>query len=230
MICNASEIIDWHYSILLESLIMSHTDHSHHPHEHKHEHKREAWDFKKVQDYVERFDAPDRDDWQKPNEVFDALGLQDGGKLADFGAGTGYFSVRAAKRIGSGIVYAVDAEPEMLKYLTNRAKQAGLKNIIPCLIEPDAFSLPEQVDAILIVNTYHHIDERIDYLSNIRKWLRPGGKIAVLEGMAGSPIEPPAQFLMTAEQVAKEFAEAGFKMVSESYLPYQSMQIFAPSE
>lgn len=206
---------------------MPHTDNHEHHHEHKHDHKREPWDFKKVQDYVDRFDAPERDEWQKPELVFDALGLKDGSKLADFGAGTGYFTVRAAKRVGSGIVYAVDSEPEMLKYLTNRAEQAGLKNIVPCLIEPDALTLPEPVDAILIVNTYHHIDDRIEYLSKVKQWLRPGGKIAVLEGKAGSPIEPPAQFLMSADQVAHEFKQAGFEMLIDKDLPYQSMQVFA---
>lgn len=207
---------------------MSNTHHHHHEHshEHKHEHKREPWDFQKVQDYVERFDAPDRDEWQKPEVVFDALALKDGDRLADFGAGTGYFTVRAAKRVGTGTVYAVDSEPEMLKYLTNRATNAGLDNITACLIEPDSLTLPEPVDAILIVNTYHHIDDRIEYLSKVRDWLRPGGRIAVLEGKAGSPIEPPAQFLMTAQEVAREFAEAGFEIVLDSSLPYQSLQIF----
>lgn len=206
---------------------MSNSNNHKHEHGHKHEHKREPWDFQKVQDYVDRFDAPDRDEWQKPEEVFEALGLKDGDRLADFGAGTGYFTVRAAKRIGSGIVYAVDSEPEMLKYLTNRAKQAGHENIAPCLIEPDAFTLPEPVDAILIVNTYHHIDDRIDYLSKVREWLKPGGKVAVLEGKVGSPIEPPTQFLMTSQQVATEFDQAGFEMVLDSSLPYQSFQIFS---
>jgi len=207
---------------------MSNTHHEPgHKHEHKHEHKREPWDFQKVQDYVERFDAPDRDEWQQPEVVFDALALKDGDKLADFGAGTGYFTVRAAKRVGTGIVYAVDSEPEMLKYLTNRATNAGLDNITACLIEPDSLTLPEPVDAILMVNTYHHIDDRIEYLSKVRDWLRPGGRIAVLEGKTGSPIEPPAQFLMTAKEVAREFAEAGFEMVLDSSLPYQSLQIFA---
>lgn len=206
---------------------MSNTHHHHeHSHEHKHEHKREPWDFQKVQDYVERFDAPDRDEWQKPEVVFDALALKDGDRLADFGAGTGYFTVRAAKRVGTGTVYAVDSEPEMLKYLTNRATNAGLDNITACLIEPDSLTLPEPVDAILIVNTYHHIDNRIEYLSKVQDWLKPGGRIAVLEGKAGSPIEPPAQFLMTAQEVAREFAEAGFEMVLDSSLPYQSFQIF----
>lgn len=210
---------------------MSNTHHHHHhhhehSHEHKHEHKREPWDFQKVQDYVERFDAPDRDEWQKPEVVFDALALKDGDRLADFGAGTGYFTVRAAKRVGTGTVYAVDSEPEMLKYLTNRATNAGLDNITACLIEPDSLTLPEPVDAILIVNTYHHIDDRIEYLSKVRDWLRPGGRIAVLEGKTGSPIEPPAQFLMTAQEVAREFAEAGFEIVLDSSLPYQSLQIF----
>ena len=176
-----------------------------------------------------RFDAPDRDEWQKPEEVFNLIGLKKGDKIVDFGAGTGYFSVRASERVGKGIVYAIDSEPEMLNYLAKRTRKAELANVEIILIDHDEFELPEPVDVVLLVNVYHHINDRVSKFSRISHWLRDGGKIVVIEARAGTPIEPPAHFLMTEEQVSSEFAEACYKLASDSkILPYQSLQIFAP--
>ncbi len=196
-------------------------------HHHHHDHKHEEHSFKNVEDYVARFDAPDRDEWQKPDEVFDVIGLKQGDKIVDFGAGTGYFSVRASERVGKGIVYAIDSEPEMLNYLAKRTSKAELTNVEIILVEHDEIELPEPVDVILLVNVYHHINDRVSKFNRVKQWLRDGGKIVVIEARAGTPIEPPAHFLMTEEQVASEFAEAGYKLISDSkILPYQSLQIF----
>src|SRR3954454_12556157 len=109
------------------------------------------------------FDDPERDAWQKPHEVIRALGLAPDAVVADLGAGTGYFSARLANMLRSGRVYAVDLEPEMVKYLAERAKREGLKNMIAVAGSATDARIPEKVDLVLLVDVYHHIGGRAAY-------------------------------------------------------------------
>lgn len=183
--------------------------------------------FEDVEAYVAKFDSPERDEWQKPEEVLDFINLKNSDILADIGAGTGYFSVRAAKRLNPGKVLAVDSEPNMLEYLRKRAFNLGIKNIETVLSVHHQVNLPQMANVILLVGTFHHIEERNTYFAELRKSLAPEGKLIIIENKAGTPIEPPAEMVVTPEQVVEELKSAGFNLIAESTtLPYQSMQKF----
>ena len=130
------------------------------PHTHDH-------GFSGAEHWAKVFDDPARDAWQKPHEVIQALQLAPNAAVADIGAGTGYFAVRLAHMTPKGRVYAVDIEPDMVKYLGERAQKSGLKNLTPVLGAPDDPKLPAKVDLVLMVDVYHHIGKRDEPASMI---------------------------------------------------------------
>lgn len=198
-----------------------------HYHDHGNEAKRA---FRNVEEFAAKFDDPSRDEWQKPDEIFEFIALKPGDKFADIGAGTGYFSIRAAKRLKTGLVYAIDSEPEMLKYIEKRAAAAGLSNIRPYRIDAKRNTLPEPVNVIMLVNTYHHIDDRKTYFTELKRWLAQDGKLVIIEGTPGTPMEPPEQLQVPLDQIVSELATAGYELAAESNaLPYQSLQLFKPT-
>ena len=135
---------------------------------------------------AKQFDDPARDAWQMPEKVIAALHLKPGQNVADIGAGTGYFSVRLARSEAAPKVYAVDIEPGMVTYLRDRAAKESLQNIIAVQASEDDARLPEPVDAILIVDTYHHIGNREVYFRKLAKSLKPGGRLAIIDFKADS--------------------------------------------
>ena len=124
-----------------------------------------------------------RDDWQQPEKVIAALHLQPGNLVADLGSGGGYFTFRLAKTVApTGKVYAVDTDQDMVALVAERAKKEAPSLIEVILAKPDDPVLPAAgVDMIFTSNTYHHLDNRVTYFSNLRKYLRPGGKIVIIE-------------------------------------------------
>ena len=134
--------------------------------------------FDDAEKWAKVFDDPARDEWQKPDEVVDALGLKPDSIVADLGAGTGYFAVRIAKRVPQGKVYAADVEPDMVRYLGERAAREHLSNIVPVQGSADAANLPGPADLILVVDTYHHIGGRTQYFAKLQASLRPGGRLS----------------------------------------------------
>ncbi|MBL9113240.1 MAG: methyltransferase domain-containing protein, partial [Myxococcales bacterium] len=136
--------------------------HGHGPgHGHGHHGQGMQHRFDGAEGWAKVFDAEDRDAWQKPDEVLSAMGLDKGGKgtelVADVGAGTGYFSVKIAKRVPSGKVFAVDVEGDMVRYLKERATREGLTNLVAVQSTADDPKIPEPVDVVLVVDTLHHI-------------------------------------------------------------------------
>ena len=103
------------------------------------------------------------------------------------GAGTGYFSVKIAKRVPEGKVFAADVEPDMVRYLGQRAGREHVSNLVPVQARGDAANLPEPVDLVLVVDTYHHIGRRIAYFSKLKSSLRPGARLAIIDFKADSP-------------------------------------------
>lgn len=193
------------------------------PHTHQHS-------FRDAEKWSHIFDDPQRDAWQKPHEVIQALALKPGALVADLGAGTGYFSARLANMLPGGRVYAVDIEPDMVRYLEARAKREGLRNIVPVKGEADDPRLPAQVDLILLVDVYHHIGERSAYFSRLRGALRPGGRIAIVDFKLDSPVGPPPAGRIAPETVKAEMKAAGYRVAGEhSFLPYQYFLVFAPA-
>ncbi|MGH7787612.1 MAG: class I SAM-dependent methyltransferase [Candidatus Binatia bacterium] len=176
------------------------------------------------------FDDPKRDVWQKPRELVDALGLKPGQTVADLGAGTGYFSPYLSEAVGpNGTVLAVEVEPTLVAHLRTRAEREKLGNLIPVLASLDNPRLPAAgVDVLLIADTYHHLDHRTAYLPQLRRALRPGGRVVVVDWKAGVlPQGPPPDHKLSRDQVVAEMQAAGFRLVGEpALLPYHYVLIF----
>ncbi len=186
--------------------------------------------FDDAEQWAKEFDDPTRDQWQMPDKVLAALGLKRGQTVADLGAGTGYFSVRLARSAAAPKVYAVDIEPSMVDYLRKRAATEGLKNVTGVQASAESANLPEQVDLILIVDTYHHIGDREVYLRNLAASLKPQGRLAIIDWRRGGPMGPPEEFRFTPDELRQELAKAGFKQVAQhAFLPNQLFLIFGRS-
>ena len=110
--------------------------------------------------WAQRFESPERDAWQRPDLVVSSLSLAPDARVADVGAGTGYFSVRLARAVPQGRVWAVDVEPTMVRWVLDRARRDQIANLTAVLASPDDALLPEPVDLVLVVDTYHHISAR----------------------------------------------------------------------
>lgn len=193
------------------------------PHGHQHS-------FDNAEKWAEVFDDPKRDAWQKPHEVIQALALKPDAVVADLGAGTGYFAVRLASMLPDGTVYAVDLEPDMVRYLGERAQREGLANVKPVAGDPDDARLPQPVDLILLVDVYHHIDERERYFRRLAASLKPGGRLAVIDFRLDAPLGPPKRARMAPERVKAELVKAGYVLEAEHrFLPYQYFLVFHPT-
>ena len=188
--------------------------------------------FDDVAKWVGVFDDPGRDAWQKPDAVLRALDVKPGMSVADLGAGTGYFSVHLANAVGKkGRVLAIDVEPKLVDYMRERAAKANLPQVVPRLAPTDDPKLPKGgVDLVLIVDTWHHIDDRLHYLPKLAAGLKPGGRVAVVDFKKGDfPVGPPDAHKLTADEVAAEFHQAGWRDAMRwDELPYQYVLVFTP--
>lgn len=192
------------------------------PHTHQHS-------FGDAEKWAHVFDDPERDAWQKPHEVIKALALGPEAAVADLGAGTGYFAARLANMLPKGTVYAADVEPEMVKYLGERAKREGLKNLKPVQSSPGEANLPEKTDLILLVDVYHHIEGRERYFRRLAGSLKPGGRLAVIDFRLDSPEGPPKSARIAPGRVKAEMAKAGYALQAEhGFLPRQYFLVFSP--
>jgi predicted methyltransferase len=129
------------------------------------------------------FESPGRDARLQINRVMDILGIASGKTVADIGAGSGWFTVRAAKRVGpTGVVYAADINPEATRYIADRARKERLGNVKTILSKPDDPLLPASaVDAVLLLKTYHEVAHPVVLLQNLRAGLRPGAKVGIID-------------------------------------------------
>lgn len=189
--------------------------------------------FDDVAHWARVFDDPARDEWQRPAAVVEALGLRPGGAVADLGAGTGYFMEHLARGVGpSGTVYAVETEPKLLVHLRDRAARAGLDHVVPVLASPDRPRLPAgSLDVLFVVDTYHHVDDRIDYFRAAARLLRPGGRVVVVDWRKRDlPVGPPRSHKLAPEQVEDEMRRAGYRLAAApDLLPYQYVLVFEPA-
>jgi ubiquinone/menaquinone biosynthesis C-methylase UbiE len=176
---------------------------------------------------AKKFDDPARDAWQMPERVIETLALQPGQIVADIGAGTGYFTIRLARSPQKPTVYALDIEPSMIDYITNRASAEGLKNVTAVLTPEERAKLPEPVDLVLIVNTYHHLGKRVAYFRDVRQSMKKGARLAIVDYRPGMDKNIPTEFQFTPEQIAAELSQAGFRLVAQpDFLPRQQFLIF----
>jgi ubiquinone/menaquinone biosynthesis C-methylase UbiE len=178
------------------------------------------------------FDDPARDDWQQPKRVVTALGLKRGMTVADLGAGTGHFSRHLAEVVGErGTVLAIDTEPNMVTHLRKRAEEEKTPNVIPVLASADNPRLPPGgVDVVMLVDTYHHIDNRVPYFRKLRQALKRGGRVAIIEWQYRElPVGPPLDHKLPRDRIIREMGAAGYALVSEpAFLSYQDYLIFEP--
>lgn len=192
-------------------------------------HSRQHMDrrFTDPEALAKNFDNPEREAWQMPDRVIADLGLKAGERVADIGAGTGYFSVRLAKLAAKPTVYAVDIEETMVDYLGKRAQEESLSNIKPVLGKPERAMLPDTVDTVLVVNTYHHIADRKAYFRDLAGSIRQGGKLAIVDWNANSSSGPPAEHRFTVAEIRAELEAVGYRFVQQhNYLPRQNYLIF----
>jgi len=187
--------------------------------------------FGGAEQWAQIFDDPKRDAWQKPHEVIQALALKPDAVIADIGSGTGYFSARFANMVPKGRVYGVDTEPDMVKYLAERAKREGLKNITAVTGAPGDARLPEKADLIIMVDVFHHIADRARYLKKLQGSLKPGGRLAIIDFRMDSPDGPPKSARITPDRVKTELKGAGYALIQEhAFLPNQYFLIFQPAK
>jgi ubiquinone/menaquinone biosynthesis C-methylase UbiE len=178
--------------------------------------------------YAKSFDDPARDAWQLPDRVIDALALTPGQAVADLGAGTGYFTVRLARAPARPTVYAVDIEKAMVDYIAQRAAKEGLKQVIAVQGTTTAANLPEPVDVVLVVDTYHHIPDRPAYFRQLRKSMKPSARLAIIDFRKGAPSGPPDEFRFTPEQITAELKQAGFSLRTQhDFLPRQLFLVYS---
>ena len=189
--------------------------------------------FEDVERWSRIFDDPARDAWQKPEDLVAALELPAGGTAADVGAGTGYFSRHLSKAVGpGGTVLAADVEPALVAHLRRRAEQEGLANVVPILASPDNPRLPAGAsDVVLIIDTWHHIDDRVAYARRLASALKPDGRVVIVDfHKREMPVGPPLEHKLARDQVVGEMSQAGYALTAEpEILPYQYVLVFTPN-
>jgi ubiquinone/menaquinone biosynthesis C-methylase UbiE len=174
-----------------------------------------------------------RDGWQQPDRVVAALGIEPGDRVADLGAGSGYFTLRLARAVGEGgRVYAVDVDEEMNEYLKQRLAKAEIGHVEVILGRYEDPLLPDAgIDLVLTVDTYHHLEDRPAYFRNLRRDLAPGGRVAVIEydGRKGWFVRWMGHFT-PRDQLVSEMAQAGYELAEEfDFIDRQSFAIFRPT-
>ena len=182
--------------------------------------------------YIAMLDNPQRDAEQKPQEVIAALGLKRGEIIADIGAGSGYFSFRFARHIGdAGRVYAADISPDMIVHMNRQIRESKLNNVVTVLSVPDDPLLPAvAIDRFFICNTWHHIEKKDSYLGLMKRMLKPGGQVVIIDYKKKElPVGPPPEMKIGRREVVQQFESNGFKLAGEhNFLPYQYFLVFVP--
>lgn len=172
------------------------------------------------------YEGPGRDDWQRPEQVVAALGLEPGDRVADLGSGGGYFTFPMAQAVGeTGHVYAVDVDKSLLAYIAKESQKRGLSQIETVLAPKDGLGLPnDSVDLIFLSNVFHHLPDPTAYFRRARPILRNGGRIAVIDfsedGFFRGHATPPYD-------IRTLFEDAGYAFATQhEFLERQSFQIF----
>jgi ubiquinone/menaquinone biosynthesis C-methylase UbiE len=187
-----------------------------------------------VEEHIRWLESSARDSFQKPDEVIRALRLDRTDTIADLGCGPGYFTRPLARAVDRGIVYAVDVEPRQLYRLHEHLAADQLANVVPVLSSlSDPHLPPRRMDVILVVDTYHHFDDRPRYLRTLARTLKPGGRLVIIDYYKRKlPVGPPVDHKVARETVLREVLAAGYELLEEpTVLPYQYFLVFGlPAE
>lgn len=156
------------------------------------------------------FDDPARDAWQQPDKVIGLLDLTPNMVVADIGAGTGYFTMRLARQVPRGQVIATDIEADMIRYLDERAKREAITNVRALVTPPDDPQLGTRaIDRILVVDVWHHLDDRTAYARKLASALKPGGSIAIVDFKLDASRGPPKQHRLAPDAIIGDLRAAG---------------------
>jgi predicted methyltransferase len=186
-----------------------------------------------------KIEPPDRDQWQSPDQIMDALNIAEGGVVADLGAAGGWFTIQLARRVGSnGIVYAVDVQPAMIEAIRRRAQRENLNNVRTVLGTSRDPMLPHGIDAVLIVGAYHEMEcaagptcqDPVELLERVAQSLKPQGRLGVVDfnpgdggpGRAADERPDPAAVIRAA-------AAAGLRLITHEQIPpfqFQFLLVF----
>lgn len=200
--------------------------------QHGHAEHRRPTDLKQ---YLEQLDRPERDEYQKPDQVVAALGLKAGMAVADVGAGSGYFTRRFVKAVTeAGTVYAIDIEPEMLAYTEESLKRLQIPYHVEFILAPpDNPRLPPgSVDLVFLCNVYHHLENRVRYFATVKPALKTGGRVVVVDfyhDERSGDVGFPRRHLVAREAVVSDMEKAGYRLLREhAFLPRQYFLEFVP--
>jgi len=175
-------------------------------------------------------ETPDRAAWQKPEQIMDALHVADGSKVADIGAGAGWFTIHLARRVGpNGVVYAQDVQRQMLDAIRRRVNREGLQNVQTRLGSGSNPNLPvAELDAVVVVDAYQEVKDRVTFLQNLAGSLKPNGLIGIVNYTPGrGGPGPPENVRVDRASVVADARVAGLRVVDEEVLPYQYLIVLA---
>ena len=175
---------------------------------------------------------PARDSWQKPKQVVERLDVQPGARVADLGAGGGYFTWYVAAAVGpQGKVYAVEIDDTALAIIEKEMKSRGVRNVVPIRAESGDAKLPEPVDLVFSCDTYHHMQDRIAYFQSLARYLKPDGKVAILDFHAEGFFSGLLGHGTTKQEVRREMESAGYRLAAEyDFIDRQHFQIFSRTD
>lgn len=175
---------------------------------------------------------PARDSWQKPKQVVERLDIQPGARVADLGAGGGYFTWYLAAAVGpQGKVYAVEIDDTALAIIEKEMKSRGVRNVVPIRAESGDAKLPEPVDLVFSCDTYHHMQDRIAYFQSLARYLKPDGKVAILDFHAEGFFSGLLGHGTTKQEVRREMESAGYRLAAEyDFIDRQHFQIFSRTD
>jgi SAM-dependent methyltransferase len=201
-----------------------------HPKKHKGEHQHANHHMNKIpfEDLVKNFQSSERNEWQKPDEVITFLGDLKNKTVIDIGAGTGYLEFKVKDT--SSILIAADVDERFINYMKERIEKNGVKHIITRKAEYDRPPvMPGEADVVFMIDVYHHIENRTPYFYEVKKGLKTGGKLIIVDFKKGDFKQgPPDAMKIESKQVIEEMISAGFKLSEEDSetLPYQYMLKF----
>jgi predicted methyltransferase len=175
-------------------------------------------------------EGPDRAAWQKPDQIMDALAIADGSAVADIGAGAGWFTIHLARRVGpNGIVYAQDVQRQMLEAIRRRVAREGLRNVETRLGADSVPNLPiGALDAVLVVDVYPEVENRVTLLRNLAASLKPGGRLGIVNykpGRGGPGPAPQEGVRVDSSSVERDAQAAGLRVSARQVLPYQYLLV-----
>jgi predicted methyltransferase len=177
-------------------------------------------------------EGPDRAAWQKPDQIMDALAIADGSAVADIGAGAGWFTIHLARRVGpNGIVYAQDVQRQMLEAIRRRVAREGLRNVETRLGVDSVPNLPiGELDAVLVVDVYPEVENRVTLLRNLAASLKPGGRLGIVNykpGRGGPGPAPDEGVRVDSSSVERDAEAAGLRVSARQVLPYQYLLVLS---